>query len=130
VAASFLCTLESQDNLLDLLFVGSKMHCFTAGRGLDNSMQLLKILACVTGTYQQTFATLQNAVLGHARQFSGCVVVLLHWDQARRQLVQNLRSRHIQTLALVITDGLVEAIEEDQVVALPMGQLTEKLRQL
>jgi uncharacterized protein (DUF58 family) len=130
VAASFLCTLETQDNLLDLLFVGSKLHCFTAGHGLDNSVQLLKILACVTGTYQQTFATLQNAVLGHARQFSGCIVVLLNWDQARRQLVQNLRGRHIQTLALVITDGVAETIEEDQVVALPMGQLTENLRQL
>lgn len=129
VAASFLCTLETQDNLLDLLFVGSKIHCFTAGRGLTNSMHLLQILACVTGTYQQPFAILHDAVLGHARQFSGCIVVLLSWDQARRQLVQSLRGRNIQTLALVITEDMTEVME-DQVVALPLDRLTEKLRQL
>jgi hypothetical protein len=43
--------------------------------------------------------------------------------------VQSLRGRNIQTLALVITEDMTEVME-DQVVALPLDRLTEKLRQL
>ena len=34
VAASFACTVLTQESLLDLLFVGNRSYCFTAGRGL------------------------------------------------------------------------------------------------
>ena len=34
VAASFACSIQTQESLLDLLFVGPQAYCFTAGRGL------------------------------------------------------------------------------------------------
>ena len=47
VAASFACTLPTQESLLDLLFVGPQSYCFTAGRGVAHVDQMLEILASV-----------------------------------------------------------------------------------
>ena len=47
VAASFACTIQTQESLLDLLFVGAEAYCFTAGRGLAHADQMLEILASV-----------------------------------------------------------------------------------
>src|SRR6185295_8954921 len=45
IAASFACSIRTQESLLDLLFVGPDSYCFTAGRGLGRSEQMLEILA-------------------------------------------------------------------------------------
>ena len=47
VAASFVCSVRTQESLLDLLFVGPDSYCLTAGRGLARSEQMLEILASV-----------------------------------------------------------------------------------
>src|SRR5262249_47616439 len=47
VAASFACSLRSQESLLDLMFVGPQAFCFTTGRGLAHTDQMLEILAAV-----------------------------------------------------------------------------------
>ena len=46
-AASVAAADRSPEALLDLLFVGDRAYCFTAGRGLGQTEQLLEILACV-----------------------------------------------------------------------------------
>src|SRR5207247_8902647 len=50
VAASFACAIQTQESLLDLLFVGPQSYCFTAGRVLAHTDQMLEnlpsLLAC------------------------------------------------------------------------------------
>ena len=53
VAASFACTVLTQESLLDLLFVGAESYCFTAGRGLAHADQMLEILASVRACARQ-----------------------------------------------------------------------------
>ena len=55
VAASFACTLPTQESLLDLLFVGPQSYCFTAGRGVAHVEQMLEILASVRACSDQPF---------------------------------------------------------------------------
>ncbi len=55
VAASFACTIQTQESLLDLLFVGAEAYCFTAGRGLAHADQMLEILASVRGLLRENF---------------------------------------------------------------------------
>src|SRR6516165_10743961 len=55
VAASFACTVQTQESLLDLLFVGPQSYCFTGGRGLAHADQMLEILASVRVCYEQPF---------------------------------------------------------------------------
>lgn len=102
VAASFACTVLTQESLLDLLFVGPQAYCFTAGRGLAQADQMLEILAGVRPCRDRPFAALERLVLGHVPLLSGCICVLLAWDAARRSLVDRLRSLGVPVWVLVI----------------------------
>jgi uncharacterized protein (DUF58 family) len=105
VAASFVCTIQTQESLLDLLFVGPQSYCFTAGRGLAHAEQMLEVLASVRACRDQSIKTLENLVLNHLSAVSGCVCVLLDWDDDRRQFVQKLRTLGVPVLVLVIVDA-------------------------
>ena len=102
VAASFACTVLTQESLLDLLFVGPQSYCFTAGRGLAQADQMLEILAAVRSCSDKPFQSLEHLVLDHVAVVSGCVCVLLAWDEARRRLVEKLRVLGVPVLVLVI----------------------------
>ena len=102
VAASFACTLRTQESLLDLLFVGPQSYCFTAGRGVAHAQQMLEVLASVQPCRDRPFERLEELVLNHAPVVSGCICVLLAWDEPRRQFVQKLRALGLPVLVLVI----------------------------
>lgn len=102
VAASFACTVLTQESLLDLLFVGAQSYCFTAGRGLAQADQILEVLAAVGPCAERPFANLEQLVLRHAGRISGCICVLLAWDEPRRHLVRQLRQAGVPVLVLVV----------------------------
>lgn len=102
VAASFACTVRTQESLLDLLFVGAEAYCFTAGRGLAHTEQLLEVLAACRPCTQRSFDTLSHLVLNHSRQVSGCVVILLDWDEPRREIVRRLQGSGVMVLTLIV----------------------------
>jgi len=104
VAASFACTVLTQESLLDLLFVGAKSYCFTAGRGLGQVDRMLEVLAEVRACRDQSFPTLEQLVLSHVSAVSGCVCVLLAWDEARRELVKKLQTIGMPVLVLVVVE--------------------------
>ena len=102
VAASFVCTLPTQESLLDLLFVGPQSYCFTAGRGVAHVEQMLEILASVRACSDQPFLALEHLVLRHVGVVSGCVCVLVAWDEQRRDFVRKLKALGIPVLILII----------------------------
>jgi len=105
VAASFACTIQTQESLLDLLFVGRQAYCFTSGRGLGHADQMLEILASVRPSPDGAFGSLEHLVLDHAGVVSGCIFVLLSWDEARRELVRKLKRLGVPVLVLVIAES-------------------------
>lgn len=102
VAASFACTLLTQESLLDLLFVGTQAYCFTAGRGLAHTEQMLEILAAVQTCQDQPFAALSHLVMRHLSVVSGCVGVFVAWDESRRELARRLEQLGVPMLSLVV----------------------------
>jgi uncharacterized protein (DUF58 family) len=104
VAASLACTIQTQESLLDIMFVGTKAVCFTAGRGLAHNDQVLELLASVRPCFQPAWDTLTQIVLGHTPLVSGCICVFLAWDEPRRQLVQRLLATGTPPLVLVIAE--------------------------
>jgi uncharacterized protein (DUF58 family) len=102
VAASFACTLPTQESLLDLLFVESRAYCFTAGRSLAHSEQLLEILASVQPSETQTFEVLQNLVLRHLKLVTGCIAIFTAWDSEREVLVRRIRALGVPLLVFVV----------------------------
>lgn len=104
VAASFACTLITQESLLDLLFVGPQAYSFTAGRGLAHADQMLEILASVRVCPDEPFEKLDNLVVQHAGGVSGCICVLLAWDEPRRKLVEKLAIAGVPTMVLLVVE--------------------------
>jgi uncharacterized protein (DUF58 family) len=138
VAASFACVLQTQESLLDLLFVGGQSYCFTAGRGLAHVDQLLEILASVRTCREQTFSELEKLVLNHVELVSGCVCVLLSWDEQRQRFVRQLRACGTEVLVLVIQPTRAGAALEPGVMGdapgrfhvLELGQIESALSRL
>ncbi|HTV62545.1 MAG TPA: DUF58 domain-containing protein [Verrucomicrobiae bacterium] len=102
IAASFACALITQESLLDLLFVGSQTYCFTAGRGLAHTGQMLEILASVQACPDKPFSVLESLVLNHVSVVSGVICVLQSWDEARRNFVQKLRALNLPVVVLIV----------------------------
>jgi uncharacterized protein (DUF58 family) len=138
VAASFACTILTQESLLDLLFVGNQSYCFTAGRGLAHADQMLEILASVKNCADKPFVTLENLVLNHIGAVSGCICVLQRWDDARRKFIEKLKTLGIPLLVLIVVPvgggisgaggALVDA--EGTLHVLEVGKISEGLAKL
>jgi uncharacterized protein (DUF58 family) len=105
IAASFACTVLTQESLLDLMFVGPKAFQFTAGRGLAHADQMLEILAAVRLNREHSFATLETLVLEHLSLLSGAICVFLDWDPPRQELVRKLDLLGLPLLVFVVTDA-------------------------
>jgi uncharacterized protein (DUF58 family) len=137
VAASFACTVLTQESLLDLLFVGNQSYCFTAGRGLAHVDQMLEILASVKNCADKEFAALEHLVLNHISAVSGCICVLQRWDEARTHLVKSLRALGVPLLVLVVAragENKPEAgpmrDEPENFHVLEIGQIERQLGEL
>jgi len=91
--------------LLDLMFVGPEAYCFTAGRGLDHTEKTLEILACVRACKDRPFSMLHQLVIERYSALSGCICVLLSWDEERQRFINHLNSLGVPTLVLVIQDN-------------------------
>ena len=121
VAASFACTVGTQESLLDLLFVGPEAYCVTAGRGVGHVDRLLEILAAVRPCRDRAVGDLTRLVLQREGVLSGAICVLVNWDDARRDLVARLRALGVPTLVLLVSDA---APESDDTIALGVRRLT------
>ncbi len=104
-AASFTYSVQQQDALLDVMFVGTEAYRFTTGRSLSSIDSMMEVLACVQPCVDKSFAELQQLVTHHASQLSGAICILLAWDETRQAFVKTLRGMGIPLLVLVVSDG-------------------------
>ena len=132
VAASLACAPRSHEVLLDLMFAGTEMHCFTSGRGVSLLSGLLEVLACVEPNDDDDFTHIYPLLEHHMQTLSACICVFLYWDQARRELVQQLRHYRIQTLVVVLQSAGEEPLVEleEGVELIRMSHLAEDLSTL
>jgi uncharacterized protein (DUF58 family) len=127
VTASIAVAMETQESLVDLRFVGPEAYCFTVGRGLGHTSQLLEVLACVTPCRDRPFRALHRAVMERHAQLSGCVCVLLAWDDARQELVRHLQALGTPTLVLLVGERARVGTLPSDVRLLEVGRIGEGL---
>lgn len=137
VAASFACTIQTQDSLLDLMFVGAQAYCFTAGRGVGHTEKMLEILASVSLCHDKPFISLQHTVLSYLSSVSGCICILLDWDDERKKFIELLISLGMPVQVFVITDGDLETLDSGPMKNQPasfhhlqIGKIQEELLKL
>jgi uncharacterized protein (DUF58 family) len=104
IAASFVYTIDTQESLLDLVFVAGEPECHTAGRGEASNVHLLEILAGLEPTQPAVFEQLARAVLSMRSTLSSAVFVLLAWDEPRRKLVSALTASGLGVRVLLVSD--------------------------
>ncbi len=102
IASSLACTIQTQESLLDMVFVNDQAHCFTVGRGLGQTERLLELLASVVPCQDRSFSTLLPVVRSRLSVLSGCVCIFLGWDRDRQDLIEQLQKANIPTLALIV----------------------------
>lgn len=138
VAASFACTVPDQESLLDLMFVGPRAVCVTSGRGVGHPQQMLEVLAAVAPDRENRFGELENLLLRHRIALSGCLLVLLDWDEPRRALVRRLKALQLPCwVLLVVPAGTKKGFDAgppedqpDRLLLLEQGRIREGLQQL
>jgi len=112
VAASFACELDTQESLLDLLFIGAEAFCFSSDRGARQTEMMLEVLASVQLSGAAGIEALERHVLSRLRDMSACICIFLDWDEPRQSLVRSLRANGIPVTPLVISaklDGSIGA---------------------
>lgn len=104
IAASLACEVQTQESLLDLMFVGHEAYCFTFGRGLSHTDKMLEILASVVACRDKSFDSLIPTVMERISLLSGCICIFLTWDETRKKLINYLKGVGIHTLVLILSD--------------------------
>jgi uncharacterized protein (DUF58 family) len=130
VAASIAVSVETQESLLDLMFVGPETYCFTAGRGVGNSDRLLEVLACVSVCHDKPFRALHRAVIDRHDALSSCVCVLMAWDEPRQELVRHLEALGTPTRVFVVGERGALTGLPPHVHRLEVGRIGEGLARL
>jgi uncharacterized protein (DUF58 family) len=138
VAASFACTVTDQDSLLDLLFVGPRTVCVTRGRGVGHAQQMLEVLAAVKPCREPRLDELEALISQHRDALSGCLLVLMDWDEPRRAIIRRLKALDLPTLVMVLVprggaarfDPGPPTDQPDRLVVLESGNVGAGLQQL
>lgn len=138
IAASLACEVQTQESLLDLMFVGHEAYCFTFGRGLSHTDKMLEILASVVACRDKSFDSIIPAVMERISLLSGCICIFLTWDEPRQKLVNYLKGMGIYTLVLILTDAGElgnfdpKSMQDEManILILNLGNIQEELMQL
>ncbi len=130
VAASFAASIETQECLLDLLFVGGRVYCFTAGRGQLRTENMLELLAHTMPCEGKPFGELHEAILERRPQLSGCILVLLCYDSARRALANELRASGLPLITLILGEKPPSVAPEPDLHFLELDRVQEGLARI
>jgi uncharacterized protein (DUF58 family) len=113
LAAWLVAQPRDADSLLDLLFVGERVHRLTAGRGLGGADALLRVLATVATTPPASIDALLATLERNAAQLSSVILILLAWDEPRRHAVRRLLARGVRPTVLVVAPHDPQAAGDD-----------------
>ncbi|MBA3316012.1 MAG: DUF58 domain-containing protein [Planctomycetaceae bacterium] len=82
--------LSGGEHIIDLFAAGPELHVFRSGRHTAHFENVLEILAGVEPCRDDPFAKLGPAVSDELLRISTAVVVLLVWNESRRQLLDRI----------------------------------------
>ncbi len=118
LAAGFAMAVESDDALLDLMFVADHQHVedLVVGRALAHGEQMLEALATIETCREGDFDVLKQMIIAQSDRFGSCIVVLLEWDEKRSALVHQLLS-----LAISVRVFLIQ--QEGETLQQPIGEV-------
>ena len=105
VAASFAASIDTQESLLDLMFIKNEAHIVTAGRGVERAEKLLEVLAGVSPERTGNYADLAKLVIRHGDDLTSCLVIFNGWDDSRAEFLKKLTRGGIVCAPIIVGMG-------------------------
>ena len=105
VAASFAAAIDTQESLLDLMFIKNEAHIVTAGRGVERAEKLLEVLAGVSPERTENYADLAKLVIRHRDDLTSCHVIFNGWDTSRAEFLKKLTGGGIVCAPIIVGKG-------------------------
>ncbi|WP_200389968.1 DUF58 domain-containing protein [Roseibacillus ishigakijimensis] len=112
IASSFVVSMNTQECLLDLLFLGDQSYRLTAGQGVARRAKLLEALATVTSNQQDNFKDLEALIKKESSHLTALIAIFPDWSPSRQLLVQSLQARGMVIHSLIVGDDQVSATFE------------------
>ncbi len=103
VTSSIALSYKTRDAILDLMFVGPQIYCFTTGRGISQVEKILQVLATVQICTDKPFDALKSSIINRVSLLSSCICIFIKWNDERKDLVESLIKYDIPLTVLVIT---------------------------
>jgi uncharacterized protein (DUF58 family) len=102
VAASLVAEIDTEEVMLDLMFLGHEEHVITAGRGLADSRKLLEALAAVSVAGGENFTSLTRLIARHGGDLSACICVFTGWSPERAEFLAALDAMGLATVSMAV----------------------------
>lgn len=125
IAATFACSVDTEQALLDLMFVQQRAQVLTVGKNVERVDKMLELLAGLDMESQPDWEALIKGVLNHADTLTTCIVVLCDWNEERARLVNQLAASGVKLCVLLVKEGEEPVLLEDcseQVAQITVGQ--------
>lgn len=98
--ADYLCR---QDTIIDLFAAGPQVYRFQGGRSLGFLDNILDILACLEPHSGEPFAEFSADLLDEVARINSTALILLTWNEVRRDLIERLRAAGVAVTAVLVT---------------------------
>ncbi len=103
LAAAVADHLSHQDYIIDLFAAGPQVYRFQGGRSLGFLENILDILACLQSHDGEPFKEFSADVIEEVSRISSAVLILLTWNDVRRDLLDQLRAAGVAVKAVLVT---------------------------
>ena len=127
VAASFVSEIDTEQSMLDLMFLGDSDQVITAGKGMADSVKLLEALAAVDFSESENFEQLTRLILRHRADLSACICVFTGWSQSRLDFLRGLQSQGLACVAVGVLQGTETELPPGDVARIHVTQVQEDL---
>jgi uncharacterized protein (DUF58 family) len=111
--------LAHGDYIVDIFAAGKEVYHFTGGRSLAQLDQILDILACLEPNRYEPMTKLEPAVLEEMASIGSAMLLLLHWDSARKKFVDHLHQYGIALKIILISNQPAPELPDNALLLRP-----------
>lgn len=104
IAAAIGDFLARREYVVDLFAAGPHIFRFQSGRSLAHFSNILDVLACLEPHREEPFAELAPEIFQEIANINSAILILMRWDQTRRNLLQQLLAAGTQVKTILVSE--------------------------
>ncbi len=130
LAAAVADITAKQDFVVDIFAAGPEIYHFQGGRSLAHLDDILDILAGISSTSGKPLTTLEPSVMEEITGIGTAVLILLKWDDERRNFINRLNENGVSTKIIMISGSEIPADAGNVILLSPRDIMDGKIRNI